>query len=106
MAVHRWNLALDGEFSESALRRKLEGQGCSVARYVYPPGTIFPDHKHGVDKIDAVVSGRFRLVIGGHVAMLGPGEWVDVPRGVTHNAAVIGDEAVVSLDVVRNASFE
>jgi quercetin dioxygenase-like cupin family protein len=103
--VHRWNRSLNGEFSESALRQKLEALGYSVARYVYPPGTAFPDHKHGVDKIDAVVSGRFRLVIGGHVAVLGPGDWVSVPRGVTHNATVLGDEPVVSLDAVRTASF-
>ena len=105
MPVHRWNRALDGEFSEAALRQKLEANGYSVARYVYPPGTTFPDHKHGVDKIDAVVSGRFRLVIGGHVAVLGAGDWVSVPRGVTHNATVLGDEPVVSLDAVKTASF-
>jgi quercetin dioxygenase-like cupin family protein len=104
MAVHRWNAALDGEFSEGALRRKLEALGYSVARYIYPPGTTFPDHKHGVDKIDAVIEGRFRLVVGGHVALLGPGQWVEVPRGVTHNATVIGDEACVSLDAVRRES--
>lgn len=101
VAVHRWNASLDGEFSESSLRAKLESLGYRVARYVYPPGTVFPDHTHGVDKVDAVVSGRFRLVIGGHVAVLGVGEWVDVPRGVVHNAAVIGDEPVVSFDAVK-----
>lgn len=105
MAVHRWNAAVDGAFSEQALRRKLEAQGYRVARYVYGPGTVFPDHKHGVDKIDAVISGAFRLVIGGHVAMLGPGDWVDVPRGVTHNATVIGEAPVVSFDAVRQDSF-
>jgi quercetin dioxygenase-like cupin family protein len=105
MAVYRWNPSLDGEFSEAALRRKLEAQGYRIARYVYEPGTVFPDHKHGVDKIDAVISGTFRLVIGGHVAMLTAGEWVDVPRGVTHNATVIGDEPVVSLDAVRSDAF-
>ena len=101
MAVTRWNTALDGEFSEAGLRRKLESRGYRVARYVYPPGTVFPDHTHGVDKIDAVIAGRFRLVIGGHVAMLGPGDWIEVPRGVTHNATVIGDEPVISLDAIR-----
>jgi quercetin dioxygenase-like cupin family protein len=105
MAVHRWNAALDGQFSESALRRKLEAQGYRVARYVYEPGTVFPDHKHGVDKIDAVISGKFRLVIGGHVAMLGAGEWVEVPSGVTHNATVIGDEPVVPLDAVKSTTL-
>ena len=105
MAVHRWNAALDGDFSEAALRRKLEAQGYRVARYTYEPGTVFPDHKHGVDKVDAVVSGRFRLIIGGHVAMLGPGQWVDVPSGAIHSAAVVGDEPVVSLDAVKADSL-
>src|SRR5215218_8648769 len=106
MPVHRWNAALDGEFSEAALRGKLEAQGYRVARYVYSPGTVFPDHRHGVDKVDAVVSGRFRLIIGGHLAMLGPGEWADVPGGVTHSAAVVGDQPVVSLDAVKASAFD
>ena len=105
MAIHRWNPTLDGVLSEQALRAKLESLGYRVARYVYPPGTVFPDHTHGVDKIDAVVSGRLRLIIGGHIAMLGAGEWVDVPRGVTHNATVMGDDPVVSLDAIRTDSL-
>ena len=101
MAVRRWNQALDGTFSEATLRAKLEGMGYRVARYSYDPGTVFPDHTHGVDKIDAVVSGRFRLVVSGHLAMLGPGDWVEVPRGAVHSATVLGDEPVVSLDAIR-----
>ncbi|MGH9174307.1 MAG: cupin domain-containing protein [Vicinamibacterales bacterium] len=105
MAVQRWNAALDGEFSESALRGKLESQGYRVARYVYPPGTVFPDHKHGVDKVDAVIAGRFRLIIGGHVAILRSGEWVKVAAGVIHSAAVVGDEPVITLDGVKLDPF-
>ena len=101
MAVHRWNETIDGPFSESALRRKLEAAGYIVARYTYPPGTTFPDHVHPVDKIDAVVSGRFRLVVAGHLAVLGPGDWIEVARGVRHSATVIGNEAVVSLDALK-----
>lgn len=87
--------------TEEAVRAKLESLGYQIARYVYPPGTVFPDHKHGVDKIDAVVSGRFRLVVSGHLAVLGPGDWVAISRGSVHSAAVIGDEPVVSLDAVK-----
>src|SRR5215211_3730702 len=101
MAVRRWNDALDGPFSEAALRRKLEQAGYTVARYVYPPGTMFPDHVHDADKIDAVVSGRFRMVVAGHLAILGSGDWVEVARGVRHSATVVGDEPVVSLDAIR-----
>lgn len=101
MAVQRWNETIDGPFSEAALRRKLEAAGYLVARYTYSPGTAFPDHMHDVDKIDAVVSGRFRIVVAGHLAVLGPGDWVHVGRGVRHSASVVGDEPVVSLDAVR-----
>lgn len=72
-----------------------------MARYAYEPGTVFPDHTHGVDKIDAVISGRFRLIVGGHLVLLGPGDWVDVPSSAVHSAAVVGDEAVVSLDAIK-----
>jgi quercetin dioxygenase-like cupin family protein len=101
MAVHRWNDTMDGPLSEPALRAKLEALGYRVARYTYEPGTVFPDHTHGVDKIDAVVSGRFRLVVSGHLAVLGPGDWIEVPRGSVHSATVLGDEPVVSLDAIR-----
>ncbi|MEO8679822.1 MAG: cupin domain-containing protein [Vicinamibacterales bacterium] len=100
MAVQRWSTA-DGPVTEAALRAKLEALGYRVARYTYEPGTVFPDHKHGVDKIDAVVSGRFRLVVGGHLAVLGPGDWVVIPRGAVHSATVLGDVSVVSLDAVK-----
>ena len=100
MVVRHWNPA-DGALSETAMRRKLEAMGYRVAKYVYDPGTVFPDHKHDVDKIDAVLSGRFRLVVRGHMKVLGPGEWIEIPRGTVHNASVIGDEPVVSLDAVK-----
>ena len=101
MRVKHWNEEADGRFTEAALRRKLEAAGYMVSRYTYPPGTVFPEHSHQIDKIDAVVSGRFRMVVAGHFAILGPGDWVEVPRGVHHTAAVVGDEPVVSLDAVR-----
>ena len=67
----------------------------------YPPGTFFDTHTHGVDKIDAVVSGRFRMVLEGAEIVLDPGDMVEVPRGARHSAEVVGSEAVVSLDAVR-----
>ena len=101
MAVHRWNETIDGPFSEDALRRKLEAAGYLVARCAYPPGTILPDHVHDLDKIDAVISGRFRMVVAGHLALLGRGDWVEVARGVRHSATVIGNEPVIGLDALR-----
>jgi len=101
-AVRHWNPAVDGELSEAAMRARLEALGYIVMRYVYSPGTSFPEHTHGVDKIDAVVSGRFRLNVAGHRVVLGPGDWIAVARGVRHTADVVGDEPVVSLDAVKS----
>lgn len=101
MHVQRWNPATDGALSEAALRKKLERLGYSVAKYVYPPRTYFPPHTHGVDKMDAVVSGRFCITMGNDSVILEAGDAVEVPRGVEHSAEVVGDEAVVSLDAVR-----
>ena len=94
----RWNQATEGRLTEKALRRKLELLGYSVTQYVYPPGTLFPDHSHGIDKMDAVLSGRFRIVMEGREIVLEAGDMVAVPAGVVHSAGVIGDDPVVSLD--------
>jgi len=99
--VEHWDPGTDGVLSEAALRRKLERRGYRVTRYVYPPGTCFPPHSHAVDKIDAVLAGRFRLVMQGRAALLEAGDAIAVPRGVLHSAEVIGEQPVVSLDAVR-----
>lgn len=99
--VQSWDEKRDGPLSEAALRERLRALGYSVQRYVYPPGTAFPDHSHAVDKIDAVLSGRFRFTAEGRSVVLGAGDWVPVPRGLVHSAEVVGDEPVVSLDAVR-----
>ncbi len=75
--------------------------GYRVTVYVYPPGTRFPPHTPAVDKVDAVLSGRFRITLGEGVAELEPGDWVEVPAGAVHSAEVVGEESVVSLDAVR-----
>ena len=101
VSLLHWNPSLDGRLTEAALRAKLERLGYSVTRYVYQPGTVFPDHSHGVDKMDAVVSGRFRMVMEGLEAILEAGDMLAVPAGVVHSAEVVGDKPVVSLDGVR-----
>ena len=99
--IEPWDPERDGVLSEATLRRKLERRGYRVARTVYPPGTDFPPHAHDVDKIDAVLSGRFRMRIGAEEAILGAGDCLFVPRGAEHSAAVLGEEPVVSLDATR-----
>lgn len=101
MDVEHWEEGRDGPFSEAALRRKLEQRGYGVSRYIYPPGTVFTDHTHSVEKVDAVASGRFRMTTAEGEVVLEAGDCLRVPAGAVHSAEVVGDEPVVSLDAVR-----
>jgi quercetin dioxygenase-like cupin family protein len=101
MKLRRWDVERDGPLTEQALRERLEQEGYRVSRYLYPPGTYFPAHTHAVDKIDAVLAGRFRIEMEGESVVLEVGDSVHVPRGAEHSAEVIGNETVISLDAVR-----
>jgi mannose-6-phosphate isomerase-like protein (cupin superfamily) len=101
MKVERWDAERDGTLSEPALRRKLEGLGYSVCRYTYVPGTFFPPHTHAQEKMDAVLSGRFRIRMGSDEVVLEAGDAVVVPQGAEHSAEVVGGQPVVSLDAVK-----
>jgi mannose-6-phosphate isomerase-like protein (cupin superfamily) len=101
MQIEHWDEIRDGRLTEANMRRKLEDRGYSVSRYVYPPGTHFPEHDHGVDKIDGVLAGRFRMSMGGGSVVLEPGDLLVVPKHVFHSAEVVGEEPVVSLDAIR-----
>ncbi|MGH7726644.1 MAG: cupin domain-containing protein [Candidatus Eiseniibacteriota bacterium] len=101
-SLTRWDAARDGRPTEAAMRARLETLGYEVHRYVYSPGTVFPEHAHDVDKIDAVLAGRFRMSAPGVDVVLVPGDMLVVPRGTVHRAEVVGEESVVSLDATRS----
>ena len=101
MVTGHWDEPVDGPLTEAALGRRLVAMGYRVAVYVYPPGTRFPPHTHAVDKVDAVLSGRFRITLGEGAVELQAGDWVEVHAGAVHSAEVLGEEPVVSLDAVR-----
>ena len=97
----RWDPAKDGPLSEPALQQKMERLGYEVTRYVYAPGTCFPEHTHAVQKMDAVLSGRFRMTMEGRDVVLEAGDLLQIPAGTAHAAEVVGPDPVVSLDGVK-----
>lgn len=86
------------------MRSKMEALGYPASRWVYSPGTVFDTHTHDVDKLDAVVSGRFALTMFGQTVILEAGDALYVPRGAAHRAEVVGDEPVVSLDGIAHVA--
>ncbi|MEW8562201.1 MAG: cupin domain-containing protein [Candidatus Thiodiazotropha sp.] len=103
MQIEHWDETVDGEISESAMRDKLEALGYRVTRYIYPLGTYFPPHEHAVDKIDGVLSGRFRMSMGNRSVILETGDTLHIPRGAVHSAEVVGEQPVISLDAIKEA---
>ncbi len=99
--IEPWDESKWGPLNEDNMRRKLMAAGYSVARYVYPKGTVFSDHIHSVDKKDAVVEGEFLITMGGEEFLLRAGDAIEVPRDAVHSAQVVGDESVVSMDAVK-----
>lgn len=84
------------------LRAKLEAEGYEVVIQLLAPGTIFGEHCPCEMRLEAVFSGRLRVVIGDLERQLGPGDWLEVPRGATLLTEVLGDDPVLYLLAVRD----
>ena len=101
MSVEHWDVARDGPVSEQSMRRKLEARGSQMSCYVYLRGTSFPEHTHGIDKIDALLAGRCRMTMGPTLVVLEASDCLPMPRGAVHRADVVGNESVISLDATK-----
>ena len=102
MKIHHWDPDTDGPLSVESVCKKLEDMGYTCTCYTYAPGTVFPEHAHNVDKIDVVLKGRFMIHMNGENSILRSGDFIFIPKGTLHRAAVTGDEDVVSIDAERN----
>ena len=47
------------------------------------------------------IAGQFRFAMKGREVILQPGDMIEVPAGVVHNASVIGSESVVFFDATK-----
>ena len=65
----------------------------------------FPDHTHPVSKKDAIVSGKFHMMILNREIVLQPGDIIDVPKDTIHNTTVVGSEPVVFFDGTKSAPY-
>lgn len=53
------------------------------------------------DKKDAILAGDFLFRMGGEEVILQAGDTLEVPKGVTHYAEVVGKQACVFVDASR-----
>ncbi|MEG3639116.1 cupin domain-containing protein [Magnetococcus sp. PR-3] len=85
---------------QATMQHQMQQWGYYPITYHYAPGTYFAPHTHPVDKIVGVVAGTLHIQLQGHTQQLGPMQGVKIPAHMRHDAEVIGQESVVSVDAM------
>ncbi len=65
----------------------------------FEPGSKYRMHSHPYEQMSVVIQGRMKLIVGEEVREVGPGDmWHALPN-VPHGGEILGDEAVIVIDV-------
>ena len=88
--------------TEEALYQQLVAEGLRPYKWTSQPQDVFPAHDHAFEKTIVVVAGAitFGFPIEGEPTTLCPGDRLDLPAGIMHNA-VAGNNGVVCLEAQR-----
>jgi quercetin dioxygenase-like cupin family protein len=89
--------------TEGELKRLLAAEGLSFYHWSNGPKDVYSAHSHGYHKVIYVVNGSisFGLPDSGEQVTLHPGDRLELPAGVTHNA-VVGLRGVSCLEAHRD----
>lgn len=85
--------------TETALRNILHSEGLVAYRWSNAPGDVYAAHEHAYHKVLYCVQGSitFGLPDEGQHIVLYPGDRLELPAGVRHNA-MVGADGVVCLE--------
>jgi quercetin dioxygenase-like cupin family protein len=88
--------------SEAAIRRILQQEGLQPYCWATEPGVVYAAHSHGYHKVIYVLAGSitFALPDERKSVALRPGDRLELPAGVVHDASV-GPDGVVCLEAHR-----
>lgn len=103
LVVKRWTW--DKTLSEMAILRHMEMEGLETQRWKNEPGTKYEAHVHDYDKVILIMRGSitFRLPKTGEEVSLNPGDKLELPAGLSHEA-VVGPMGVVCLEGHRKVT--
>lgn len=89
--------------TEAAIRRLFASEGLQSYAWANAPGDVYGAHTHPYHKVLYVVTGSitFGLPGEGSRVTLRPGDRLDLPAGVLHDA-VVGAEGVMCLEAHRH----
>jgi quercetin dioxygenase-like cupin family protein len=100
MRAITWSSIPATEVYPGIARQVVNGERQTMVRYVYQPGTVFPEHQHPEEQITVVLSGEIEFTVAGEVVTLGPGQVAIIPPGTPHGARVIGDHVVETFNAL------
>jgi quercetin dioxygenase-like cupin family protein len=84
---------------EGVDRKAFSGANATLALHRLQPGHEPRPHQHPFEQIVYILQGQVDFHVGDEVIRLGPGGLLTVPPDVMHHAEVVGNEAVLNLDV-------
>ena len=89
--------------TEVELYQQMKSEGLEPYKWSSNPQDVFPAHDHAYEKVIMIVAGSitFGFPIDGEPTTLYPGDRLDLPPGVMHNA-VAGKNGVVCLEAQRS----
>ena len=65
----------------------------------YEPGASYTLHTHPHEQFSVLLQGRLRLTVGDEVRDIGPGDMWYAPANVVHGGELLGEEAVIFVDI-------
>ena len=71
---------------EGALRRRMEAEGWDIRLWRDPSERTYGAHTHSQDESLWVIRGRIVVQTGGWTYALGPGDRLDLPKGIIRSA--------------------
>jgi quercetin dioxygenase-like cupin family protein len=93
-----WSEIPREEVYPGIMRQVVQGERQTLVRYVYQPGSVFPQHHHPQEQVTSVLTGLIEFDVAGTIATLGPGDVAIIPADTPHGARVHGDEVVETLN--------
>jgi quercetin dioxygenase-like cupin family protein len=73
----------------------IKGGKIEVGRYRFAAGTGAKPHKHPEEQVINVLSGKFRVRVGGEEHVLGPGDAVLIPPNTEHEASSVESDVEI-----------
>jgi quercetin dioxygenase-like cupin family protein len=85
---------------DGVARQTIHGANQTLVRYVYQPGSVFPEHSHPEEQITIILSGSIDFTVDGKPVTLSAGQSALIPANVPHGAVVTGPDVVETLNTM------